>query len=113
MRHTVVRYTVHPGRAEENAELVRAVYAELAELRPERFRYATYRLEDGDTFVHVAEGEGVVLTALASFRAFQAGLRERCAVPPAVSPAERVGAYAPDPRASTSVSERPIVPRVS
>ena len=95
MRHTVVRYTVHPGRAEENAELVRAVYAELAELRPDAFRYATYRLEDGDTFVHVAEGEGVVLTRLASFRAFQAGLRERCAVPPAVTPAQRVGAYAP------------------
>ena len=58
MRHTVVRYTVKPGSEEENEELVRAVYRELAELRPEGFRYATYRLEDGRTFVHVAEQDG-------------------------------------------------------
>ena len=52
--HTVVRYNVKPGRAEQNAELVRAVYGELAGLGPAGFRYATYRLEDGRTFVHVA-----------------------------------------------------------
>ncbi len=94
MGRTVVRYTVLPGRAEENAALVRAVYAELADVRPAGFRYATYRLDDGVTFVHVAEGEGNPLPELAAFRAFQAGIRERCSAPPAVSPAELVGSYA-------------------
>jgi hypothetical protein len=93
MRRTVVRYTVLPGRAEENAALVRAVYAELAEARPPGFRYATYRLDDGDTFVHVAEGEGNPLPDLAAFRAFQSGIRERCSAPPVVSAAELVGSY--------------------
>lgn len=30
MRHTLVTYTVKPGREEENAALVRAVFEELA-----------------------------------------------------------------------------------
>lgn len=47
MTHTVVRYTVKPDQADRNAELVRAVYRELADLRPEGFTYATYRLDDG------------------------------------------------------------------
>jgi hypothetical protein len=31
MRHTMVTYTVKPGREEENAALVRAVFDELAQ----------------------------------------------------------------------------------
>ena len=54
MSAVIVRYRVKPGRAEENAELVRAVYAELAAGQPPGFHYATYALEDGVTFVHVA-----------------------------------------------------------
>ena len=34
MKRTIVRYTVKPGQEEINADLVRAVYRELAELRP-------------------------------------------------------------------------------
>ena len=100
MRRTVVRYTVRPGRAEENEALVRAVYAELAEVRPAGFRYATYRLDDGVSFVHVAESAGGVnpLPELAAFRAFQAGIRERCAEPPVVSAAELVGSFGVDQR---------------
>ena len=37
MRHTMVTYTVKPGREEENAALVRAVFDELAETRPAGF----------------------------------------------------------------------------
>jgi len=108
MRRTVVRYTVLPGRAEENEALVRAVYVELAEARPAGFRYATYRLDGGDTFVHVAEGDGNPLPELAAFRAFQAGIRARCSEPPAVSAAELVGSYASgQPRAQSAPSEMP------
>ncbi len=94
--HTVVRYTVRPGLEEQNADLVRAVYRELAEAGPPGFHYATYRLEDGRTFVHVAthEDDGdFPLRELASFREFRAGLDERCEGEPLVSRAEKIGGY--------------------
>ena len=46
MRHTMVTYTVKPGREEENAALVRAVFEELAETRPAGLRYAVFYLPD-------------------------------------------------------------------
>src|SRR5439155_21065764 len=81
MRRTVVRYIVKPGTQERNAELVRAVYAELAELRPQGFSYATYRVDDGRTFIHISEDEGDEdnpLPGLPAFQRFQAGVRDRC-----------------------------------
>ncbi len=96
MRRVVVRYTVKPGRAEENAELVRDVYAELERTKPEGLRYATFQLEDGLTFVHVAAHEAGAsnpLTSLDAFKRFQAGIKERCDEGPVVSEAEEVGSY--------------------
>ena len=86
---TLIRYRVKAGRADENADLVRAVYAELAEREPDGFRYATFR--DGDTFTHVAYGEAP-LQEVEAFRRFQDGIRERCAEPPQVV-SDTVGAY--------------------
>ena len=42
MHHTMVTYTVKPGREEENAALVGAVFDELAETRPTGLRYAVF-----------------------------------------------------------------------
>jgi hypothetical protein len=94
----VARYTVRSGQEERNVELVRAVYRELAELGPDGFSYATYRLGDGRTFVHVAEQEGdgkSPLPELMAFREFQAGIRERCEWGPEVGAAEVIGRFAP------------------
>jgi len=91
-----VGISVGPGLEERNAELVRAVYRELAELSPAGFRYATYRLEDGRTFVHVAERDGGAdnpLPDLPAFRRFQAGIGERCESGPEVGGAELVGRF--------------------
>jgi hypothetical protein len=96
MRRTIARYTVKPGQEDRNAELVRAVYRELAALSPPGFRYATYRLNDGLTFVHVSEQEGdapVPLTELGAFREFQSGIGDRCAWGPVVGSAEIVGSF--------------------
>ena len=99
MTHTVVRYTVKPGLEEENEALVRAVYRELTKAGPPDFRYATYRLEDERTFVHVAfhdpDGE-FPLGKLAAFREFREGLDQRCEKGPLVSRAEKIGGY-PEP----------------
>ena len=74
---TVVRYRNKPEHAEENAELVRAVFAELAANDPGGLRYATFRLDDGVTFVHVATIEGDVnpLASSAAFGSFPVGHR--------------------------------------
>lgn len=93
-RHTLVRYTVKPGLEERNEELVRAVYRELDALAPEGFRYATFRLDGGRTFVHVASTEGLdPLSGLTAFAEFLSGIRERCEWGPEVSRAEQVGSF--------------------
>ena len=86
---------VSPERAAENAELVRAVYAELAAIDAPGFRYATLALDDGVSFVHLAiEGGGEVpLPKLDSFRRFRAELEDRCEQRPSVRRAEVVGSF--------------------
>ena len=81
----LVRYTVGSGQEDANAELVRAVYAELGAERPDGFRYATLR--EGAAFTHLAVHDAGVnpLAQLPAFQAFQAGLRERAVAGPAFS----------------------------
>ena len=97
MRRVMVRYTVKPDRAEENERLVREVYEELHRNGPEGIRYATFRLADGVTFVHVASVEtddGTnPLADVAAFGRFQAAVGERCAVAPVVTELTEVGSY--------------------
>lgn len=96
MRVVIVRYGVELGQEERNAELVRAVYAELSDLDPGGFSYATFRLDDRSTFVHLAvtEGEGPgPLPGLAAFKEFQRELPDRCEWGPELSHSEVVGSY--------------------
>ena len=97
MRQVMVRYTVKPDRVEENEQLVRAVYDELAATGPAGLRYATFRLDDGVSFVHVAsvEGEHNPLAEVAAFARFQADVRDRCDEPPVVTELHEVGSYRP------------------
>jgi hypothetical protein len=98
MRRVMVRYQVHPDRVDENIALVQAVYAELAETSPAGFRYATYRCDDGVTFVHLATSDGPPpLPGLAAFQRFQEGLPERCAEPPVATELREVGSYGGGP----------------
>jgi hypothetical protein len=86
----IVRYTVKTGQAGPNAELIRAVFAELAREHPPGLRsYDVYA--DGDRFTHIADGDG--LTELPAFRAFVAEHAERCAEPPVVTRVEAIGDY--------------------
>jgi len=94
MRQVMVRYRVRPDRAQENEQLVAAVYEELRASDPAGLSYATFKLEDGLSFVHVAEtAEQNPLASLESFRSFQAGLPERCEEPPVVSELTAVGSF--------------------
>jgi hypothetical protein len=79
MHHSLVTYTVKSGREEENAALVRAVFAELAETRPPGFRYAVFYLPDSRQFMHLYTDEGSTsgVQELASFKSFIDGAEDR------------------------------------
>lgn len=93
----LIRYKVKADRAEENEALVRAVYEELASLRPEGLRYATFKFSDGVSFVHIASVETAdgsnPLADVAAFARFQEGIGERCAEAPVTVEIEEVGSY--------------------
>ena len=95
MRRIMVRYRVRPEHADANEQLVRDVYEELARMKPEGFRYGTFKLDDGVTFVHLAvqEGDRNPLGEVAAFRRFQEGLGERCVEPPVLSELAEVGSF--------------------
>jgi hypothetical protein len=96
MERRLIRYRTTPEMADKNAALVSAVFAELRAAKPAGIRYLTLRLED-DTFIHIVEtttdAGSSALTRLDAFQAFQSGIRERCAEPPAVRGATVVGNY--------------------
>jgi hypothetical protein len=96
MKRTLISYKAKAELADQNAELIAAVFEQLNSAKPEDIGYAALRLDD-DTFVHLVEtaaSEGSsALTALAAFRAFQSGVRERCAEPPLLRGVTIVGNY--------------------
>jgi len=95
MRRVMVRYRVKPERVAEHEALIRAVYDELGRTKPNGLRYAAFRLEDGVSFVHLAETEdgGSPLSEVAAFRDFQAGIDERLDEGPVVSALEEIGSF--------------------
>jgi hypothetical protein len=96
-RRVIIRYTVKPEHVDRNEQLVRAVYDELARTRPSGLRYATFRLGAGGEFVHLSSTETAdgrsPLTELPAFRAFQAGIAERCEQPPVVTELHEIGSF--------------------
>jgi hypothetical protein len=97
MRQVMVRYKVKPEQVARNEELVQRVYDELRQTAPAGLHYATFVLEDGVSFVHVASSEtadgGNPLTDVEAFRAFQEGIGDRCDEPPVAVGLRQVGAY--------------------
>jgi hypothetical protein len=91
----MVTYTVKPGREEENAALVRAVFDELAQTRPSGLRYAVFYVPDARQFVHLYtdEGSAAGVQGLASFQAFVTGAQERHEQPASFTQPELIGDY--------------------
>jgi hypothetical protein len=94
---TIVRYTTKPDRAEENQALVEKVFVELEAIHPAGLQYASFRLADGVSFVHVAAVEtddGTnPLTRTPAFGEFVREIADRCEVAPVASDATLVGSY--------------------
>ena len=97
MRTIVVRYQAKPERADENQQLIEAVFAELEVRQPEGFTYKVFRLEDGVSFVHVVIEHDIdnpdSLQDVPAFRAFVAEIADRSDVPPLAMGATVVGGY--------------------
>ena len=94
MKRVAVRYRVKPNQVERNEELVRAVYDELARTAPDGLRYGTFKLDDGVTFLHLAEhGAENPLREVEAFQRFQEGIRDRCDEPPVVTELHEIGSY--------------------
>jgi hypothetical protein len=96
MASSMVRYKVRPDRADENEALVKAVYAQLARERPEGLHYATFKLPDGVSFMHVVfetDQPGRILGQVAAFKAFSADIESRCDEPPAVTELTLIGSF--------------------
>ncbi len=95
MKHTMVTYTVKPGREDENAALVQAVFEELERTRPGGFRYAVFCLPDSRQFMHLYTNEGSTtgVQALDSFKAFVAEAEDRHEQPATSTQPELIGAY--------------------
>lgn len=95
MCHTMVTYTVKPGREEENAALVRGVFEELAQAKPTGLRYAVFYAPDSRQFLHLYTDEGSTsgVQELASFQAFVAGAEDRHEQPATFTKPELIGDY--------------------
>jgi hypothetical protein len=95
MRRVMVRYKVKAGQEQRNENLVRAVYDELHRRQPDGIRYATFKLDDDLTFVHVAETDPDhnPLTDLRAFNEFLEGIADRCDEPPATTELHEIGSF--------------------
>jgi hypothetical protein len=97
MKRLMVRYKVKAGRAAENEGYIARVFEQLERERPAGLRYVTFKLEDGVSFVHLVSLETAdgsdPLRELSAFKAFVAGVRDRCEEPPAAVSLEEVASY--------------------
>jgi hypothetical protein len=94
---SVIRYKTKPESADENQRLVEGVYTELASRDPGGLRYATFRLEDGVTFIHIfmtdPDDAPNTMGGIAAFAEFQRGLADRCVEQPSAQGATIIGSY--------------------
>jgi hypothetical protein len=75
MKATRVQYTCNPEFVEQNKSNIANVMKEVRAANNPDFKYATYIMEDGKTFMHFAlvnkEGADKFLFELASFKKFR------------------------------------------
>jgi hypothetical protein len=93
-RAVIVRYRTRPDAADDNEQLIKAVFEELAAVQPGGIRYSALRVDE-TAFVHVAvfDSDANPLEALPAFQSFTSGLADRCTEPPAPAAGRLVGSY--------------------
>ena len=93
----IVRYKVKVGKAEENEKYIQRVFEEFHKNRPDGLRYASFKLSDGVSFVHIVSVETPddrnLLIETPAFKLFNAGIKDRCEEQPVLSEMTEVGTY--------------------
>jgi hypothetical protein len=98
MQQDLIRYRTRPDQAAANEELIRAVYEELRTTQPAGLSYATFKLADQVTFLHLVQtilapqAPSPLLTVKA-FGEFQAGIADRCEQLPVREELTVIGSY--------------------
>jgi len=97
MNRVIVRYKVKNDKAQENIEYIKNVFHALKNSKPSGVRYASFLLEDGVSFVHIAsietEDGSNPLAALDEFKAFTQDIASRCEEQAVVAKVETIGNY--------------------
>ena len=97
MKRTMIRYKVKADRVAENERYIASVFEQLKREQPPGLRYATFKLEDGVSFMHIVSVETAdgsnPLVELAAFKAFSADVRDRCDEQPVFVALQEVGSY--------------------
>lgn len=97
MKRILVKYKVKTESAEENIEYIQAVFSALERSKPEGLRYASFQLEDGVSFIHIASIEtkdsSNPLLNFAEFKAFINDIASRCVEQPVPSELTTIGSY--------------------
>ena len=97
MKTTIVRYKVKSDRADENIRYITRVFDQLKKELPPGVKYASFHLEDGVSFLHIAVLDDDTmenpLPQMGAFKEFTSQIRDRCDEPPVATSANIVGAY--------------------
>jgi hypothetical protein len=93
----MIRYTVKRDRAAENERYIAEVFEQLNREKPTGLRYASFKLDDGVSFVHIVSFEAAddsnPLRELSAFKAFRAEIRDRCEDEPVTLDLKEIGCY--------------------
>lgn len=97
MKQMMVRYKVKADRAAENEGYIAKVFEQLKSEAPAGLRYASFKLADGVSFVHLVSVEAAdgknPLGELSAFKAFTAQIKDRCEEAPIATEMSEVGSY--------------------
>jgi hypothetical protein len=96
MKISRVQYTIESDFVEQNKRNIEAVMSELQTINNPGFKYASYVLEDGKTFMHLVHHHSpeseYLPGSLDSFKHFQSELKGHFEVPPKAESVELVAA---------------------
>jgi hypothetical protein len=95
MQLDLIRYRTRPDRSAANEELIRAVYQDLRDTQPDGLSYATFKLADQVTFIHLTQALQAPspLLTVKAFGEFQAGVADRCEQLPVREQLTAIGSY--------------------
>jgi hypothetical protein len=93
----MIRYTVKQDRVAENEAYIAGVFEQLSREKPTGLRYATFKLGDGVSFIHIVSHEAAndsdPLRDLPAFNAFRAEISDRCESQPVTVDLKEIGSY--------------------